>query len=332
MSTTTTGPLPGAPFDDRKRIEELMQKTGRELLTVDFKMLPELEQQRHRPFIYLLMGLVRHFWNGNRFGVNGDYPYRPKQKTGQLIFDKGEEYKGHNIAAIAVDGNDKVIDFDFNHNTVFRSSMEHAEARLLRRIFSLTGLRSGWSLGDQREEVRDEYSTSLGEVTIYTSLEPCAQCAGIMALARIKEVVYLQADDGAMRVANVIYNLQPYSAKLKPIQGWQCGVDFGTRLADAYEEFKRKAGDANALPFYAPFEKSEKPERSTSLATFLCTDVARDIFDEGSLRLAQLGLNPERNDGYGEGVETRLTRPEVLADIKAFFAYATKGGHRGTAH
>ena len=262
MSTTTIGPLPGAPFDDRKRIRELMEMTGRELMSVNLDLLPMDQQLHHRPFLYLLMSIVRRFWNGNRYGLLGDYAYRDKQRPGPgSLFNDGLEYVGHNIAAIAVDGRGQVIDFDFNHNAVFKSSLEHAEARLLRRIFTLTGLRSSWSLGDAGEDVKDRYSTSLGEVTIYTSLEPCAQCAGIMALARVKEVVYLQADDGARRSANVIYNLQPYSAGPRPIQASQCGVDLGTELANAFEDYKAKVNDLKELAFFTPSNKAKKEER-----------------------------------------------------------------------
>ena len=46
-------------------------------------------------------------------------------------------YLGHNIAAIAVSPTGRIVDFDFNHNELFNSSAEHAEARLLRRLFAL---------------------------------------------------------------------------------------------------------------------------------------------------------------------------------------------------
>ncbi len=50
---------------------------------------------------------------------------------------QGDRYLGHNIACIAVDENGSILDFDFNHNELFNSSAEHAEARLVRRLFSL---------------------------------------------------------------------------------------------------------------------------------------------------------------------------------------------------
>ena len=330
MSTTTIGPPPpGAPPDDRQRIRELMEKTGEELMTAEFE-LTQLEQEQRRPYLYLLMNIVSRFWNGNRYGLSGDYAYRDKQRTGPgPLFNHGLEYMGHNIAAIAVDARGQVIDFDFNHNTVFKSSLEHAEARLLRRIFTLTGLRSSWSLGDAGEDVRDRYSTNLGEVTIYTSLEPCAQCAGIMALARVKEVVYLQADDGARRAANVIYNLQPYGASLRPVQAHHCGVNFGTRLAKAFDDYKAMVTDKNQRAFFKPSDASKKEERSTSLSTFLCTDAAKDIYDEGAALFSDAVAAERRARAAGRPADG--TRPD-LVNMGDFFDYASAGGHRGTPH
>ena len=44
-------------------------------------------------------------------------------------------------------------------------------------------------------------------VTVYTSLEPCSQCAGIMALGRVREVVYLQTDPGMYSISNILRRL-----------------------------------------------------------------------------------------------------------------------------
>ena len=49
------------------------------------------------------------------------------------------------------------------------------------------------------------YGTLLADVSIYTSLESCAQCSGIMALANVREVAYLQYDQGQYLVGNLMY-------------------------------------------------------------------------------------------------------------------------------
>src|SRR5213075_2517253 len=50
-------------------------------------------------------------------------------------------------------------------------------------------------------------AASLTKVTLYTSLESCAQCSGVMSLAGVKQVIYLQNDFTAYKVGNIMYNL-----------------------------------------------------------------------------------------------------------------------------
>src|ERR1700735_4194847 len=87
-------------------------------------LTPE-EQERHRIYSLLLMGVIYGKWNGNKYGEIGDYG-------------------GHNIAALAVDAEGRIIDFDFNHNQVFDSTVEHAESRLVRRVFALNQVYDPW--------------------------------------------------------------------------------------------------------------------------------------------------------------------------------------------
>ena len=115
-------------------------------------------------------------------------------------------YFGHNIACIAVDENGEIIDFDFNHNELYNSSAEHAEARLVRRIFSLNQAYDHWQTHGAGESFIP-YANVFNGVTIYTSLESCAQCSGIMTLANMLRVVYLQSDPGQYLVGNILYNL-----------------------------------------------------------------------------------------------------------------------------
>src|SRR4029453_1758960 len=118
---------------------------------------------------------------------------------------KWDRYVGHNIACLAVDGNGEVIDFDFNHNDFFRSSAEHAESRMVRRLFSLTDIHQHWKTGEPIPGRSRAFS--LKDVTLYTSLESCAQCSGVMSLGRVKQVIYLQNDPGAYLVGNIMFNL-----------------------------------------------------------------------------------------------------------------------------
>ena len=83
-----------------------------------------------RLYLSALARIAVHWWNPYKYGLVGDYhgipDIRPKQT-----------YLGHNIAALAVDDLGRVIDFEMNHNDLFRSSAEHAESRLVRRLYQL---------------------------------------------------------------------------------------------------------------------------------------------------------------------------------------------------
>lgn len=217
----------------------------------DFATLPPPQidpgmQERHYMYSLLLMSLMVKQWNGNKYGETGDYGvWRPNQELGTLpsgakIY-QGSRYLGHNIAALAVDGEGHIMDYDFNHNDIFDSTVEHAESRLVRRLFALNqvyvpwenepeaALRAGARVSHRSHRQRQRrnlyatavsdrpipasnqetppvpYSTLLKDVTIYTSLESCAQCSGIMCLASVKEIVYLQWDQGQFLIGNMMW-------------------------------------------------------------------------------------------------------------------------------
>jgi tRNA(Arg) A34 adenosine deaminase TadA len=176
-------------------------------------------QERHRIYSYLLMKLIHRFWNGNKNGPVGTYPQRTKQlekgrtdRYGGDIHERSDRahipwdrYIGHNIACIAVDGLGHIIDFDFNHNPFFRNTVEHAESRLVRRLFSLTDVFDSWRTG--RNINNKPHAALLSDVTLYTSLESCAQCSGIMSLAGVRQVIYMQNDFTTYKIGNIMFNL-----------------------------------------------------------------------------------------------------------------------------
>jgi tRNA(Arg) A34 adenosine deaminase TadA len=320
-STRTTAKMP--PRDDRKEVADILERfpSTERLMNVQLE-LSEDERKRHQVFLLLAMRLVKRFWNGNYRGATGTYPGRPLQRTGELyedgkkvsdLYDHGADFFGYNIAALAVDGDHNVIDFDFNHNILFKSSMEHAEARLMRRLFNLTGLRSEWSLGTNDDTPNDRFATNLSDVTIYTTLEPCAQCSGIMALARVKEVVYLQPDLGARNIANILYNLKPYGFGVKPIPALNCGIVHGHTLQEKCDAFWENV--QNLEPFYISLKGEE--DREPRLTKFLCTDEAREIFNAGAQEF--------------DALHSEFAPDVDLKKVKEFSEYAADS-HRGTPH
>jgi tRNA(Arg) A34 adenosine deaminase TadA len=379
-------PPPG--FDTQQPLRDNWNRQLGDLVDVSVNVgrdAPELShpavRDRHRIYCYLLMRLIVRFWNGNKRGPLGTYPLRhrqidrpqqpeePQRYRGEMMAHCGglrvdwDRYLGHNIACLAVDGDGDIIDFEFNHNDFFRSSTEHAESRMVRRLFSLTDVFDGWNTG---KKVCDKpHSASLNDVTLYTSLESCAQCSGIMSLAGVRQIVYLQNDFTAYKIGNIMYNLANRNPALdsrgNPIVDWRGqtvsslpGAPIPIAASDIeLEEFKKlnhanlefsrhitaaRAAYANdphnvSGAFFVP--QSGKPDFDDSITSFLCTDAALKIFEEGGNKLDTLTLDPASRDWkFPDKPDNAdiLTNQECLQRARDFYQYADIEGYRGSPH
>jgi tRNA(Arg) A34 adenosine deaminase TadA len=364
-------PIPPG-FDVQKPLIRFWSKPLSQIVEVDLrKDAPDLAdaavRERHRIYCYLLMRLIARFWNGNKNGPLGTYPLRAQQKDstraqqavpryrGDMAENTDglrinwDRYLGHNIACLAVDGNGEIIDFEFNHNELLRSTAEHAESRMVRRLFSLTDIFDTWRMGQPIG--KKPKAASLNEVTLYTSLESCAQCAGVMSLAGVKQIVYLQNDFTAYKIGNIMYNLAnrlevvdqegkvtSLPGAAVPIAASEIGLDEFGRLNDAYLTFTGKmmaAGAADppnvAEAFFVP--ERGAPDFEPSVTSFLCTDDARAIFISGGQKLDTSKLEnaawrPVSRTGEG-GV---LSNIQCLEQARKFYQYADVEGYRGSPH
>jgi tRNA(Arg) A34 adenosine deaminase TadA len=379
-------PPPG--FDAQKPLIDNWNRQLGDLCDVSFNIgrdAPELAhdavKERHRIYCYLLMKLIVRFWNGNKRGPLGTYPLRQRQADRPELREKPARYRGemipnasglrvnwdrylgHNIACIAVDGNGDVIDFDFNHNDFFRSSAEHAESRMVRRLFSLTDIFDGWKTG---KKVSDKpHLASLNDVTLYTSLESCAQCSGVMSLAGIRQIVYLQNDFTAYKIGNIMYNLANRNPAVDsrgnaildwqgkvlsslpgapiPIAGSEIQLDEFKKLNDANLAFAKNITAAKAAhekdpgnasgAFFVP--DNGNPDFDPSITSFLCTDAALKIFEDGASKLDALNPDPASRDWkFPDRPDNKdiLTNQQSLQRAREFYAYADVEGYRGSPH
>ena len=352
---------PPAGFADQKPFREFWQKPLSEVVDVNpRKAAPELAEEavreRHRIYCYLLMKLIVRFWNGNKRGPFGSYPLRVKQLEpsqtlpptnryrGDTVDNPGgsrqswDRYVGHNIACLAVDGNGEIIDFDFNHNEFFRSSAEHAESRMVRRLFSLTNIYDSWKTGNPIGT--KPRAASLHDVTLYTSLESCAQCSGVMSLAGVKQIIYLQNDFTAYKIGNIMFNLaNPVGGAPGapiPIAGSDIGLAQFDQLNQAnlkYVADMKAAKEANndKMALFISPDKSVV-EYDPAITSFLCIDVARDIFEGGGRILDSVTLAfPDRKFPQ-PGDASVLTNAECLKEAREFYKYADVEGFRGSPH
>ena len=303
----------------------------RELCELNEAAFSDPEKERHQLFLLLLMTVVHQYWNGFKYGHRGSYPwnYSPTPNDPEPL--EGD-YLGHNIGALAVDSRGRVIDFDFNHNELLSSTAEHAEARLVRRLFNLALLSDSWETlrppPPKSEPVWRRAKVDLSAVTIYTSLESCSQCSGVMALARVGQVVYLQTDPGMYFIGRILRNLTTANLRApRPISGGEVGIDFFGRL-DA--EFSRFVDRVGTEPFYV--DPRGKQDSIPSVTSFLCSGQAKDIYAEGEQRFRASTPESLRFADFAPPVEGALNNSEVIGEARDFLAYALTTGKRGTPH
>jgi tRNA(Arg) A34 adenosine deaminase TadA len=343
------------PIDPKEPLDSYWNEPVSRLVEVENNKISVEEAERHTILSLLTMSLVADAFNGNKRGALGEYPWRTNQKDsdGRYKGDAfGDRYLGHNIAAIAVDGRGEIIDFEFNHNELFNSSVEHAEARLVRRIFNINQAFDHWETIDEKELIDVSYGSVLSAVTIYTTLESCAQCSGIMTLGNVKSVVFLQEDPGQYRIGNIMYNLSnplsvshpishsalnspmvenkresKYGAP-EPISADFFGFDYKVLLDAAYKKFKL---EIKGKPFYVSL--SGKEDYSANITSFLCTDAAKGIFEGAAAKLMELKLSyPDYPQKKSESLLPVLTNEKLLKQARLFRVYVARIARRGTPH
>ena len=319
------------PYLDKK-LSELVQPSATKISLA--------EQERHRIYAGALSKILTSYWSSNKYGVNGDYPLNPdpeewRNTCPHLLSD----YRGHNIAALAVDHKGHIIDFDFNHNALFDSSVEHAEARLIKRIFSLSQIQDAWVYSD-RDNPADRYSNALSKVTVYTSLESCTQCTGIMMLGRVKNVIYLQTDPGMYRIGDLLHTMTARKKKEdfirapEPISASRIKMNIVNDLDNAFARFSEKP---NAKPYFYSAHNSSYNAKRNSITSFLCTEAAlkpfsnaADAFDNTNIKYKT--YKPKRSGDTDSDIRSKLSNKSAYSKAKKFVSYAIEKGHRGTPH
>lgn len=202
-------------------------------------------RERHEVFLLLAMTLVHDLW-----GVDRSNPALVAEYAAAEPGRRFADYEGHNIGAVLVDGAGAVVGCGLNRNVKLNNSIAHAEARTIDNAFRLANAAPGGA-------ARWSFGSLLKQHVLYTTLEPCAQCAGILDLANVASVVYGQDDPGQQRIVNVLYNMGTPGhpgAGVLPVRA--SFVRFWSALASAFERFEAAAapGQAGATRFLQTVE------------------------------------------------------------------------------
>jgi hypothetical protein len=109
------------------------------------------------------------------------------------------------------------------------------------------------------------------DVTIYTSLESCAQWAGVMALGRVRQIVYLQTDPGMYFIGRILRNLTDDKLRAPlPITGAQIDLPYFEQLDQALDDFHAAVAEShsasNATKMAASSKRTPTPLSPRSCA------------------------------------------------------------------
>ena len=89
-------------FKDQIPLQNNWDKPLREVVEIDPGRIPpelatEAGKERHKIYCYLLMKLIVRFWNGNKRGPLGSYPWRAKQTEPASPLQPTMRYRGDMI-------------------------------------------------------------------------------------------------------------------------------------------------------------------------------------------------------------------------------------------
>ena len=263
---------------------------GADLSAAPALMLTPAEEERHGILLLLAMALLFDAW-----GVNRSSPTQLAAYANIAPGRRFPDYFGHNIGALLVDRNGGIICFALNRSVALNSTLAHAEARAV-------GAAIGFANGNRPKTATPAWSfgSLLQGDYLYGTLEPCAQCAGIMDLANLGGVVYAEDDPGQRGIVNVLYNLHDRTGQAgAPLPIRAAFLPLWEKLAASYRQF------ANTAP----------PGSRTGLTSFLQTVEAYRVYAMAARAFEALrAAHPENADILSEARAFRARWADRLRD------------------
>lgn len=163
--------------------------------------------------------------------------------------------RGHNIGSVLVDPDGKVVFWARNSNHITGNGTQHGEVRLIRNRLAQTR------------------SYNLKDHTVYTSLEPCAMCSGMMVLTNVARTVYGQTDPGfgkalerlALDSRKLPDGYGPYPRK---VNSEASSSSFRKRLDAGYAEYQAGGGGSITKWLRSPAAKAIYEDALRSFKTY----------------------------------------------------------------
>ncbi|WP_052823502.1 nucleoside deaminase [Neotamlana sedimentorum] len=157
------------------------------------------------------------------------------------------EGRGYNIGSVLVDSDKYVVDWARNSVNIKMNATQHGEVRVMQSYL-------------------DSVQTySLKGFSIYTTLEPCAMCSGMMKLTSINRTVYGQTDPD-------------YGKALQRLQ-----LKSDSCCSGGYSPYPRPViSDKSADPISAEIDSAYANYKGKYLVDFLATSEAEKLFRKAS--------------------------------------------------
>jgi tRNA(adenine34) deaminase len=172
--------------------------------------------------------------------------------------------RGHNIGSVLVTPKGEVVAWARNCNKITGNGTQHGEVRLMRNYLA---------------EVK---TYDLKGYVVYTTLEPCAMCSGMMVLLSIGRTVYGQTDPD---YGKAIERLKLDSSKLS--NGYKPYPRTENLISEPAANKYREQLDAEYKKYQATDGKG--------ITKWLLSDDAKEIYKEAEKELRNFQIRHEEN-------------------------------------
>jgi tRNA(Arg) A34 adenosine deaminase TadA len=181
--------------------------------------------------------------------------------------------RGHNIGCVLVDNNNNPVAWDLNSNYRTNDATQHGEVRVM------------------QDYIRKSGNKYLEGYTIYTTLEPCVMCSGMMSLTKVGRTVYGQTDEnypqGVVGFGRAIERLKLDSTAI-----------------GGYPPYPRTPdrSDASPLSYRTALDDEFSHGTETNITVFLTSERARRIYEEAAERFYTYSVQFPENQRFYRAV------------------------------
>ena len=187
--------------------------------------------------------------------------------------------RGHNIGSVLADAKGIPVFWARNASRRLDNGSQHGEVRLIQNFLNCKGI--------------GRYAKGY---TVYTTLEPCAMCTGLMILTQVTRVVYVQEDPGygdtaeALRTIDYPNVFEEATVPANPVKG---------TLEAGFEAFNKDGSQSITVYLLTPEAKAAYDQAVDALADFKVVHAE----NRATLAAAQKLASSDLTELYGDDMD-----------------------------